>query len=377
MYTFTAISTQLCIGIFQSLSTIYPPASGAEIAYFRSMASTRILSVAQIGSFLAERPEPGACMVLADENTYRSALPLLPELHTFPCMVIPAGEASKSLQNAEKLLQHLLSHGLSRNATLLNLGGGVVCDLGGFAASIYKRGIAYINIPTSLMAMVDAAIGGKTAVNLGPHRNMVGSFHHPLALVLEPDFLRTLPQHELRSARAEMLKHALLQGSEAWLRFQADAPDALPDASRILEHLQFKQAVVASDPHDRGLRQNLNLGHTVAHALEAWFLKIEQEIPHGDAVASGLWVELQLALLLQTGISAAWAHEVQDLIRAQFPRIPLAADAIDPVLHYMQGDKKNDRQLRFVLLRGPGDVLHNQSATPQQVAQCLNDYRNA
>ena len=315
-------------------------------------------------------------IVICDSNTTEHCLPKLPVLAGLPIFTMEAGEEAKSLSTVENLLAYMLDHRISRNDVLINLGGGVVCDLGGFTASIYKRGIECINIPTTLLAMVDAAIGGKTAVNIGSLRNMCGTFALPEAVLIFTSMLETLPQSELLSGMAEMLKHAILQDHAAFEAFIQSSVSERCTAERILQSAEFKQQFVANDLHDRGRRQLLNAGHTAAHAIETAFLKRKNPVPHGFAVAAGLWIEADLAM--QTGkANADFVSRLKNYIESNFPKLQFDSEFIGDILVFMETDKKNDTCIVFCLPFSPGNVQRIEIAEVTRIENALIAYSNA
>ncbi len=296
--------------------------------------------------------------ILCDSHTVEHCLPVLlkdfSHLNNAPVLVIPEGEANKNLDQVSKVYEELLRLNLGRNSVLFNLGGGVITDLGGFAASTFKRGIQYINIPTTLMGMVDAAIGGKTAVNVNQFRNIAGVFAHPQSVFIFPKFLETLSKVEIQSGWAEMMKHALLTSGQAWEAFQQyDTLQSPPDAL-IEANARFKESVVNSDFRDQSRRQILNLGHTTAHAIESWNLQQNLEIPHGFAVAAGVFIEAEMAMRIGTGLSSGECREIQHYISTQFPKVIIEENSVDEIIALMRNDKKNKQQITFSLLESVG-----------------------
>jgi 3-dehydroquinate synthase len=299
--------------------------------------------------------------ILCDSHTVEHCLPVLlndfSDLNSAPVFVIPEGEGNKNLDQVSKVYEFLLNLNFGRSAILLNLGGGVVTDLGGFAASTFKRGIQYINIPTTLMGMVDAAIGGKTAVNVNQFRNIAGVFAMPQSVFVFPKFLGTLSKVEIQSGWAEMMKHALLTSGQAWEAFKQYNTLQIPPDALIEANACFKESVVNTDFRDQNHRQILNLGHTTAHALETWNLQQNREISHGFAVAAGIFIEVELAMRIGTGLSSGECREIQQFILAQFPTVKFDENAVDEIIVLMRNDKKNKQQITFSLLESIGMPL--------------------
>lgn len=320
-------------------------------------------------------------VILCDSLTYAHCLPVLlsefPQLEKVPVFVMPEGEANKNLDQVSKIYEKLLNLNLGRNAVLINLGGGVVTDLGGFAASTFKRGIDYINVPTTLMGMVDASIGGKTAVNVQQFRNIAGVFAHPKSVFIFPQFLKTLSPIEVQSGWAEMMKHALLTSAQAWEAFQQYDIRKIPPDALIEANARFKESVVNSDFKDQNHRQILNLGHTTAHALETWNLQQNQEVPHGFAVAAGIFIEAELAFRIGTGLSSGECREIQQFISAQFPKLKFDENAVDEIIALMRNDKKNKQQITFSLLESFGLPLVGIEPDEMYIRQALLHYLHA
>lgn len=294
-------------------------------------------------NFIKEQQVSNA-VLLTDSNTERLCLSLLKE-NTFDHIAIPAGEIYKNMDTLQHVLEGMMQRGADRNTWLFNLGGGVVSDLGGFAASIYKRGIRYVNIPTTLLAMVDASIGGKTAVDFKFHKNYLGTFCEPEAVIISPEFLATLPESEIRSAWAEIIKTAVICNGDMISLIRRDV-----SLARIIESAAMaKSRIVAQDKYDRGVRQLLNFGHTIGHAFESYRLSIDKPVSHGEAVAKGMLYETRLAE--QMGfLSTGDAHTIRDMIGSKLDTGPLTTDEFSALLPFLPGDKKNtDERITFSL----------------------------
>lgn len=299
--------------------------------------------------------------ILLDTNTFTHCLPHLvaavPVLQNAEFIELPVGEESKSLDIAKQIWVSLMESGADADSVIINLGGGCVSDIGGFVAAGYLRGIRYINIPTTLLAMIDAAIGGKTAVNLQGVKNQVGFFYQPIAVCIDPRFLDTLPFDEWLSGRFELLKCQLL-GGDALSAVPWDTPlqSAFPK-ELIGDCARFKAAVCRSDLHDKGIRRMLNFGHTFGHALESFMKQKGTPITHGMAVAWGMWFELQLSVR-KIGCEETLLHRYEQLVQGlmSMPRIELRDT--ETILSFMRHDKKNSEGLiKCVLLKEPGTPI--------------------
>ena len=287
--------------------------------------------------------------------------PALAEWRACPRLELADGEEHKSLAAVEQIWQFLLSHHATREAVLVNVGGGMVCDLGGFAASTYKRGIPFIHVPTTLLAMVDAATGGKTGFDYGGLKNSIGTFAIPLRTLIEPSLLHTLPPKELLSGYGEMLKHGLLDTAAHWnALLQIDnAPAQMREhlCGLIAESMAVKERFVVADPQEQGLRRALNLGHTVGHAIEAQALSQGQRVPHGYCVVWGLVCALYLSVL-RCGFPKQHLRELTQVMLRLYGRPACNCKEQTQLLTLMRQDKKNTAAgIRFTLLRAIGEPV--------------------
>ena len=314
--------------------------------------------------------------VLVDENTERLCLPLLSNMDCMKgaqVITIGATDANKTVGTLQQVWTALQQGGATRHSLLVNLGGGMVTDLGGFAAATFKRGLNYINIPTTLLAMVDASVGGKTGVNFGGLKNEVGVFSNASAVILDTTFLKTMDHENLLSGYAEMLKHGLISDDRHWaeiLKHQEtlenlESTDNLDKLSALLaDSVAVKQRIVTEDPTEQGLRKALNLGHTVGHAFESLALQ-RKPILHGYAVAYGLVCELYLSCV-KTGFPTDKMRQTVSFIREHYGQMSITCDDYPTLLQLMTHDKKNVAgKINFTLLGGVGDIRINQTATEE------------
>lgn len=340
-------------------------------------------------SRLVDSLNPGKIFILADTNTSHHCLPLLLEkaalLQKAKVIDIEAGEQAKSLQNAEKLWIDLLASGAGRSDLIINLGGGVVTDLGGFVAAGYQRGINYINIPTSLIGMADAAIGGKTAVNLGTIKNQVGFFHAAKAVFICPEFLKTLPKEHLRSGMAEIIKIALIGHAALWKRLQKNPVSrmiSLPADSAlwhklILTAITYKNKVVVNDYHETKLRKVLNFGHTIGHAFEGLSQSGNgRPLLHGEAIAAGMVCAAYLSHH-KTGLPEATMEEISAYLFNGFSLGRFDPSLKPLLMEKMLHDKKiRNGRLYFTLIPKPGAALINVECSSGEVSEAI-DYYNS
>ena len=314
--------------------------------------------------------EASQVFILTDENV---APFWLPEVAHWLCcdsaidIIIKAGEQHKNLQIVQQIWKILMKHHADRNALLINLGGGVITDLGGFAASTYKRGIKFINIPTTLLAMVDAAIGGKTGIDFGGAKNQIGTFAEAEEVLIDPVFLETLPERELRSGLAEMLKYGFIADAKLLEISRENYKDFILRAGEI------KREIVAKDPTEKNSRKVLNFGHTLGHAIESHCLTTDYPLLHGEAVALGmlgaLWISMQ-----RGGLDA---KVLQDFEKQLFmllseAEIRLSEADIETVLSYLVHDKKNKcEKTQFVLIEAVGKPVWDVEVEPKRVENAL------
>lgn len=303
---------------------------------------------------------PSKIFVLTDENTQKYCFPLfakkLKGSILLEPLIIPAGEEHKNIASCLKLWEQLSEKGGDRNSLLINLGGGVITDLGGFVAATFKRGIAFVNIPTSLLAMVDAALGGKNGVDLGYLKNQIGTIVNPEMVLVDIEFLGTLPKKHLISGFAEMLKHGLIYSRKYWDKLKtSNLQDKSEFESLIWESIEIKNEIVASDPLETGRRKILNYGHTLGHAIESHFLKHkEKPLLHGEAIAIGLILESFISHHI-FGFPMADLKEVSTVVNSFFSKISFDESDIKAIIDLLIFDKKNrNGKVLFVLLEGFG-----------------------
>ena len=320
---------------------------------------------------------------LSDTTTAQLCLPLLQQsryLSAAPSIVIGSTDEHKNLESLAEVWKMLGELGATRHSLLVNIGGGMVTDLGGFAASTFKRGIDFINVPTTLLAMVDAAVGGKTGINFNGFKNEIGVFNESCAVVVDTTFLRSLDQQNLRSGYAEMLKHALLSNEKMLaehLNFDLANPDYPHLQQLVADSIAVKQQVVAADPHEQGLRKALNLGHTVGHAFESLALELHRPVLHGYAVAWGLMASLYLSVAL-THFPEHKMRQVFQFIRDNYGRFDFTCDHYDKLFAYMKHDKKNVAGvINFTLLGEVGDIRLDEHASKELLEETFDFLRES
>ena len=299
--------------------------------------------------------------IVVDSNTHELCLPILLSRVEFSppleIIEIPAGEEHKTIDTCMGVWRSLCDLGADRTSLMINLGGGVVTDLGGFVASTFKRGIKFINIPTSLLAMVDASVGGKTGVDLDLSKNQIGTISFAKMVLIDPEFLGTLPASEMRSGLAEMLKHGLIFDQNYWNTLKNFKLLKLSDLDRLIYHsVELKHAIVSKDPTEMGERKFLNYGHTLGHAIESYCLDHHEQttLLHGEAIAIGMVLEGYLSWAL-CGLKKTDLFDIRSHILETYPMVSFDVKAIQAIIALLKHDKKNTRgRVNFVLLNNIG-----------------------
>lgn len=325
-------------------------------------------------------------LVLTDTNTHEKCYPVLqdiPQIRQARLIIIKAGDTHKDLEQVSEIWNILSNEGASRNSLLINLGGGMITDLGGFAGATFKRGLQTINIPTTLMASVDAAVGGKTGINFNGLKNEIGSFYPPLCVFIDCIFLQTLDRDNLLSGYAEMIKHALISSEETFntlvgFDLQTESSTANCQLSTLVEDsVAVKEHIVEQDPKEMGIRKALNFGHTVGHAIESLSFAKKQPLLHGHAVAVGLICELYLSYK-QCGFPSDKLSRIVHYMKELYPPFFFDCTEYDTLYELMTHDKKNEGNIiNFTLLSDIGEVKINQEVTKEQILESLDFYRES
>jgi len=311
--------------------------------------------------------------LIADENTYNYCFPLISSVlpKNIHKIIIGAGELHKNLHSCQVVWSKLLYAGADRNSVIINLGGGMVSDLGGFVAATFKRGIKFINIPTSLLGMVDASCGGKTGIDLDGYKNMIGIFAFPQTVIVDPIFLETLPDKEWKNGITEIIKHALIGDAKFWNRLislipldgniKTNSEFRLVLSETLDNSIKIKNGFVSMDPYEKNKRKSLNFGHTVGHALETWSLRHDDNpIAHGAAIATGMICESFLSMKL-CGLPHEELIRIGDTIKKIFPVVRIKKETFSELIHFVTADKKsNAGSVTYALLNEIGKpVLYN------------------
>ena len=319
--------------------------------------------------------------ILVDDNTSQFCLPhLLNNLATeveIEIIELESGEVHKNIATCNEVWAALSELGADRKSIIINLGGGVISDLGGFVACTFKRGIDFINIPTTLLSMVDASIGGKNGVDLGNLKNQIGIIREPKAVIVDTQFLSTLPQNEMRSGLAEMLKHGLIFDKKYWDKFKNLKDLSTEDLNHLIhQSIQIKNSIVCEDLTENGIRKALNFGHTLGHAIESYFLENDSKtsLLHGEAIAVGMILESYISR--EKGLLKNEEYqEIKYIINDIFERIEFTQNEIEKIIELLIFDKKNEfGKVQFALLDGIGKIKINQESNNELIYNAFRDY---
>lgn len=326
---------------------------------------------------------PSSIFVIIDENIENYCLPHFVAKFgartSYQTIPIPLGERHKNIQTCIYLWETLSRKGADRNSLIVNLGGGVITDIGGFVASTYMRGISFINIPTTLLAMVDASVGGKTGIDFNHVKNQIGTIKLPEIVVIDADFLNTLPENQLLSGFAEMIKHSLIDGETSWNALNTiNYSDMYSNPDLIMKSIRVKQEVVSEDPFEKGRRKVLNFGHTLGHAIESHFMDDSERFPllHGEAIAIGMI----LAAYLSTetiGLTSEKLSAISSYIMSLYPKQNFSKEDIENIIQLMSFDKKNHNgKVLFVLMEDFGAFKLDCEVDNALIFKAFEFYRN-
>lgn len=337
------------------------------------------LSNSTFGKMLELQFKNSKKIILVDENTKEFCLEFLitsfDELAYAEVIEIPAGEENKQLEICTQVWETLTEYQIDRNALIINLGGGVISDMGGLIASLYKRGIAFINIPTTLLAMVDASVGGKTGVDLGIYKNQLGTFSFPEAVYIDSGFLHSLESSQIKNGIAEMLKHGLIQDRNHWENVKSFAINNQRISDELIKQsVSIKNQIVLLDPFEKSDRKKLNFGHTIGHAIESYFLGVKKPILHGYAVAAGIQIESYISFK-KNFLKETDFNEIKSFLAMFFPKLLIPLDALNQIYINSKQDKKNrNGDVKMVLLNQIGDSIVDISVEENLILEALNFY---
>jgi 3-dehydroquinate synthase len=330
-------------------------------------------------SDLISKKKYSRIFILVDENTLQFCLPVLinncPLLKDAEILETESGEQSKNIEICVQLWNVLSEMTADRNALIVNLGGGVICDLGGFVASLYKRGIDFINVPTTLLAQVDAAIGNKTGIDLNNLKNQIGLFASPQGVFVYPHFLRTLGKKQILSGFSEALKHALISDKDYWKKLKKIKLANSDLEEIVIESIKIKKDIVEADPLEKGKRKILNFGHTIGHAIETLFMEEGKELLlHGEAIAAGIICEAFISYKKE-GLDHSELDDICDFIFKKYKPVLINEKSWKRLIEIMQNDKKNkNNQYNFTLLSSIGNAVINRPCSEAMIKEALKFY---
>lgn len=331
----------------------------------------------QLNTFLAGK-KYSKCFVLVDENTKEHCLPIFKnhmESANYDVIEIQSGEKHKNIHTCSFIWNQMMAASADRNALFINLGGGVIGDMGGFCASTYKRGVDFIQVPTTLLSDVDSSIGGKLGIDFAAIKNSIGLFRNPEAVFIDPVFLKTLPAREIRSGLAEIIKHGLIADADLWKQIKAiEKLEEVDWLDFLAPSLEIKRRIVKADPFEQNIRKALNFGHTIGHAIESLALESVYPLTHGESIAAGMICESYLSTQV-TSLSTTEAEELSTVILKIYGKYSLKNEYFSTLLRLMKNDKKNKNGIiNFTMLPKIGASIINQSCEEEMVEESLAYY---
>ncbi|SMO33868.1 3-dehydroquinate synthase [Saccharicrinis carchari] len=334
-------------------------------------------------STLIKKHGRGKVFLLMDSGSYQHCYPLikgLPEIDESNYLVIEQGDEHKNVDALAKVWHFLNTHGADRKSLLINLAGGMPCDLGGFAAATFKRGIDFINIPTTLLSQVDASVGGKTGINFNGYKNEIGAFKHATAVLVCNDFIASQDQANISSGFAEMIKHALIHSEDTWQtikNFKILHPDLEKLKPLVVNSIHIKEGFVKTDPTEQNVRKSLNFGHTIGHAFESYAMSTKKPVLHGFAVAYGMIAELYLCHK-KCAFPIQKVQAIIQIIISIYGKFTITESDFDALFNLMTHDKKNEKNLiNFTLLKDIGRIAIDQHCTKEEIFEALHFYMEA
>ena len=317
--------------------------------------------------------KPHKIAILVDENTTKYCLPLL-NLKEISIIEIESGERNKTLKTCQQIWEFFTKLNFSRNSLMINLGGGVIGDMGGFAAAVYKRGIKFVNVPTTLLSQVDASVGGKLGIDFEGFKNHIGVFQTPYRVIIDTNFLTTLSEKEKKSGYAEVLKHALIKDKKYWEQLKKCSFEKLQWNEIVAKSVAIKHEVVQQDPKENGLRKILNFGHTLGHAIESFCLNTKQPLLHGEAIAMGIILESYLSWDKKI-LKEDELDDILQMIKKTYT-LPSQLPTYEQLKPIFSQDKKNysEYETSFSLINGIGKCVYDVQVTKQQIKKSIDFY---
>ena len=328
-----------------------------------------------LAAFLADH-KYSTITVLTDNNTHAHCYPLIQAgLPPHSEIIVAAGEEHKNLDSCKLIWENLTEKQLDRHALLIILGGGVLGDMGGFCAATYKRGIDFVLMPTTLLSQVDASVGGKLGIDFLQFKNHIGVFCEPIATLISPAFLKTLPERELRSGFAEIIKHCLIADKTMWDLIRKRSLKEQPWNELIAHSVAFKKRVIETDPREKGLRKVLNFGHTIGHAVESYFLNSDHRLFHGEAIAVGMISESYIARN-KSLLSENELNEITEYLNWIYPKVSLPHNHDDIMQRMLQDKKNKGNKILMALTEGIGQARWDIEVSPAEIEKALNYYQS-
>lgn len=332
----------------------------------------------ELNSFL-EKNNYSRHFIIVDENTTIHCLPdFIRKTNLIQPIIIEtrSGELFKNIRTCQQIWTEMMEHKGDRKSLTINLGGGVIGDMGGFCASTYKRGMDFIQVPTTLLSQVDSSIGGKLGIDFADVKNSIGLFRDPQAVFIDSEFLETLSNRQIRSGLAEMIKHALIADKDQWDELANLRDFGMANWARLIPpSLSIKKDIVEKDPYENNIRKALNFGHTIGHAIESTLLESSHPLLHGEAIAAGMICELYLSNKI-VGLPSDSLPSISKKILDIYGHVSLDESTFGDMIQLMMNDKKNeDGKINFSLIDTPGSVKINQTADSIQIVEALNYYR--
>lgn len=332
----------------------------------------------ELQSFLIDH-DYSQLLILVDRNTNDHCLPVIqaaiPDIVDYDIIEVDPGEENKNIDFCIGVWKTMLDFGADRKALMMNLGGGVVTDMGGFAASTYKRGIDFLNVPTTLLSQVDASVGGKTGIDLDNVKNIIGTFSQPKAVFISNKFLETLDDRQILSGFAEVIKHGLIKDKDLFIRCKSVILPEIPEGL-VYESVVIKNSVITEDPTEKGIRKILNFGHTIGHAIEGYSLVNDvNPLLHGEAITIGMVCEAYLSYKFNN-LEKSELDEIVSYLQSIYPSYQLNSAIYPELLDLMKNDKKNEgNKLGFALLRSIGDCDFNKFVEEDAIVESLDFYQ--
>ena len=345
-----------------------------KIEYNQSRVEVGNIEESSFNELLNTRYANRKIVVIVDENTQEQCWPYV--LTTFEAlkeaevMLLPVGEENKVMEVCFQVWEALTTYQIQRNDLIINIGGGVITDMGGFIASVFKRGMDFINIPTTLLGITDASVGGKTGINLGPYKNQLGCFSNAVLTICDARFLSTLSEREIISGKAEMLKHGLIASREHYQQV-SEAKEAIPNEDLIAASIQVKATIVESDFTEETARKKLNFGHTVGHSLEGFLRSNEVDVTHGECIAWGMLTELYISQQINN-FPADAIEKYVTLLKEWYPILPVEESHFSSLIELMKNDKKNNSEaINFTLLHHVGKAEVDYTVDEEYILKAL------